>query len=846
MKTTRHHTHTLAAKAIRLLAVLIVCMSALNSVTAQEWRSRYTTDHPLIIVGDWDKPPYEFLNRNGQPAGINIEIMTAVFQKLNIPFEFVLKDWGIAKKMFADKRADIILDNPDMYKRSPLRVFTSSNVIHSEHLLAASLVSKSHKLTRDELLEGGLVLKSDDYSNRYFVNIDSAKMENISQLSPKVALIGISDGVNRYFLWGEEQLKWKIREYGLDNVVLNKVQIPVNYIKVIGFDRKLIEDIDDQFSRLNQSGAVNEIRNEWLHPDKVEKHSSSKYIYIIFGTLLLLALLYSLSRLARHHVNSATRKSSELNNIMNKALHMGNFDVTEYDIKNDIMVNRYGNILPPNGITLEEFISHIHPAEQNEFRHKVKQLISGHERKFELNKRWKPFDGGDTWLSFQGHAILELDHDGQPAYIINAVHDVTLEEHEDYTIRLRSQRYSQLANLPFLAMSFYDKNGKLIELNDSMADLCGITKNPNMRAYWENANVFDIPQFKNVYQRGAQYLMQACMHMEYPDQGLDHYIEYEMRPLFNDRGLLCNYFCSTLDVTEHHDYLHEMRDMERQMNTINEKISVRKLWLSDLHSKGEIYKNKLAETRQQLALLTDQAADSMLQKSTYMASMTHELRTPLNVIIAFTNKLQQCTPDEREEYVRIIRNNTDMLDRLINDMLDAATLTRKAITVRKLETDIPAAFNDICMILQQSLKGTEAVFIKDNPYDTLVVNADTDRLQQLLTNIVSNAVKFTRQGHIRVGYRVCYEAEAPGMQMPPGATTSTRGLYFYCEDTGCGIANDKQQLIFDRFVKLDEYVQGAGLGLYICKYIVEQYNGHIGVESQGLGKGSTFWFWVPC
>jgi signal transduction histidine kinase len=102
-------------------------------------------------------------------------------------------------------------------------------------------------------------------------------------------------------------------------------------------------------------------------------------------------------------------------------------------------------------------------------------------------------------------------------------------------------------------------------------------------------------------------------------------------------------------------------------------------------------------------------------------------------------------------------------------------------------------------------------------------------VQQLLTNFVTNAVKITKQGHIRVGYR--YQDD---------------GLYLYCEDTGAGIPQDKQDVIFERFVKLNEFSQGTGMGLSICKTIALRCGGRVGVNSEGAGKGSTFWVWLPC
>ena len=105
---------------------------------------------------------------------------------------------------------------------------------------------------------------------------------------------------------------------------------------------------------------------------------------------------------------------------------------------------------------------------------------------------------------------------------------------------------------------------------------------------------------------------------------------------------------------------------------------------------------------------------------------------------------------------------------------------------------------------------------------------DSGRIQQVITNFVTNAVKYTQQGHIKVGYR-----------------EEGNGLYIYCEDTGTGIPKDKCEKVFDRFVKLNDFVQGTGLGLSICKAIIDQCHGKIGVNSEE-GKGSTFWIWIPC
>ena len=237
---------------------------------------------------------------------------------------------------------------------------------------------------------------------------------------------------------------------------------------------------------------------------------------------------------------------------------------------------------------------------------------------------------------------------------------------------------------------------------------------------------------------------------------------------------------------------------------------------------------QLMAAQEKLRQETERAEDSGKLKSAFLANMTHEIRTPLNAIVGFSDLLQMVEDSkERLEFIRIIRNNCDMLLRLINDILEASSMGQ-SLAIEPKKIDLARTFDDICRSLEQRVQEPGVAFLKDNPYPTYDAVLDSGRLQQLLTNFVTNAVKYTHEGHIRVGYR-----EENG------------GILFYCEDTGAGIPLEKQASVFERFVKLNDFVQGTGLGLSICRAIVEKCGGHIGVESKGEGHGSTFWFWIP-
>ncbi|MBR1547203.1 MAG: PAS domain-containing protein [Prevotella sp.] len=273
---------------------------------------------------------------------------------------------------------------------------------------------------------------------------------------------------------------------------------------------------------------------------------------------------------------------------------------------------------------------------------------------------------------------------------------------------------------------------------------------------------------------------------------------------------------------------------------------------------------------------TERANDSGRLKSVFLANMTHEIRTPLNAIVGFSDLLQAIEqPEEKREMIRIIHNNCDMLLRLIDDIFLLSNVDANAMQIMATEIDFSPMFDDVCQSLAQRVQEPGVEFQKDNPMPSLKVCIDMGRIQQVITNFVTNAVKYTHQGHIRVGYRLMRSDELPAAAasvapLPSAASvaapspsaaaaspsvavaspsaavpsSSLDGLYVYCEDTGSGIPADQRERVFERFVKLNDFIQGTGLGLSICKAIIEKCNGRIGVDSEE-GRGSTFWFWIP-
>jgi signal transduction histidine kinase len=233
---------------------------------------------------------------------------------------------------------------------------------------------------------------------------------------------------------------------------------------------------------------------------------------------------------------------------------------------------------------------------------------------------------------------------------------------------------------------------------------------------------------------------------------------------------------------------------------------------------------------------TERANDSGRLKSVFLANMTHEIRTPLNAIVGFSDLLQSMEgSEEKRELIHIIHNNCDMLLRLIDDILLLSNADNNAMELIPADTDAARGFDEICQTLSSRVMEAGLEFRMENPYEVCQTCLDSARIQQVIINFVTNAVKYTQQGYVRLGYRV----ERRDIDGQPHD-----GFYLYCEDTGSGIPKDQCERVFERFVKLNDYIQGTGLGLSICKIIVEKCGGQIGVESE-VGQGSTFWFWIP-
>lgn len=252
---------------------------------------------------------------------------------------------------------------------------------------------------------------------------------------------------------------------------------------------------------------------------------------------------------------------------------------------------------------------------------------------------------------------------------------------------------------------------------------------------------------------------------------------------------------------------------------VTEEITVKK----ELEQANRRMKN----AEQELIAARIKAEESDRLKSAFLANMSHEIRTPLNAIIGFSKLVAETdNKQEKQQYSEILDNNSELLLQLINDILDVSKIEAGTLDFNYKQMNL----NDLCReefeIHKDRVKpNVQLVF--DEKYENIIVESDHNRLAQVLSNLISNAIKFTQKGEIRYSFYI-----RGGM------------IHFYVTDTGTGIPAEKVATIFNRFTKLNNFVLGTGLGLAITKMIVEKMGGSIHVESKE-NVGTTFYFTTP-
>ena len=907
--------------AISATAVWTISSCSDNVKAKTSAQEKYTEKQPLVVISDLDFPPYEYRSDEGDAIGFNIELIDKVLNKLHIPYVVKMYEWQKAVEVFNNREADIIFAptqlklNHAYYSKNAISQYKACIVYKK----GTKKITKLSDITKDHIV----AIKSGDYTG----TVVASKLDKstISFSTPKNAVISLQKGNIDYFIYGERPMKWLIESHGITNIEIAPIDIPSTSMRIIGHDKRLLAELDDQLTRLEQYGELEELTNIWFYPEKVGTNAVPTFLIIILGILLLAIVTLQVSRYTSKRIKKTLQESYEINDLMSEALKMSENCVIKIDSKTHKMYNVHGNHIKNNGCTIDEYIKEVYPDDQEATRKYGYAIVSNANMVMEHEYRWNSATAEHpVWRYIFNRSIPEFDIHGNLINTISTLIDITDSKEKEILEMEMSYKYGQIFEKSIVGLALFDSDGNMLNANNTMKNIMGTRKEIKM----SRTNMFDIPSIKECLNNNNMQQVHFCTRFDITDNQKADYLEIKIRAIRDEHQKLIYYMMTVIDkdmerciLMQNRKYDQQIRNINLELNKYNEQLkyllaeSKMKVWrysikeqkiiLYDDFTKisSEIDKNTFLEilfkehpsynlvkkmfadeivhdvpsrfvicieNKEDLMnefkyhaitnmceyddygnyigrfglvrditheinaqnLLKDKAAkaqDSGRQKSAFLANMSHEIRTPLNAIVGFCDLLDAVDePEEKAEFIRIIRTNCDLLVQLINDILVTSTMDMNGQDITPERIDIAPWFNDLCMSLAQRVSAPEVLFIKDNPYDKLVTTLDKMRIQQVITNFVTNAVKYTQTGHIKVGIKV-----------------KDNGLFAYCEDTGTGIPEDKQDSIFERFVKLNSFVQGTGLGLSICKTIIEKCKGRIGVKSQE-GQGSTFWFWVPC
>lgn len=496
-------------------------------------------------------------------------------------------------------------------------------------------------------------------------------------------------------------------------------------------------------------------------------------------------------------VTEKIRLAKKTNNLLNKReLAMKVNDIVHWDF--DVKMQKFESYNDPMNdyaseklLSVDDYMSVIHPEDCSAVNDALQSMLAGQKDNINFTCRMQTrYD--DTWQYCIITGVpFEFSEDGEVIYYtgfrqnISKLHQLNEE--------LKERNYKMELTFKTVGMSYWDYDvctRQYRSFNDPVNDF-----NPeraiNPEDYMNAAHPDDTERVnKNIAAMDAGLLKEFTL-------------QYRSRTKWDQDW-------QTLIVTG----LPSERDRKGKV--------IRYTGIAFNNTKWE---NMARELKQ----MKDRAELSDRLKSAFLANMSHEIRTPLNSIIGFSELLVDCDdPDEKAEYWRIIESNNELLLRLINDILDLSKIESGIIDRKRKRFNLSQLCSELWTMLRPKVVSPDVELLQDNPYPECWILLDSNRLKQVWMNFLTNALKYTTKGHIRLGYSVEKE-----------------GIRIYVEDTGTGIPKDLHDRVFGRFQKLNDFVQGTGLGLAISKAIVEAADGEIGFSSEP-GVGSTFWARVPC
>lgn len=785
-------THT-PMKNLYVIIILAGVLSLAPNIKVQSENQTANQD-TVTLYANSDFPPYEYLDENGKPSGFDLDIVTTIMKKMGRPYRVVMGRWDEVQKKFKNRDSDILVG---VFKHAGLmKIYnyglTYASLYHGVAYRRGSKPFATLESLKDKkiLLEVGdgmeQLLKQRGLSkNIIYVNNMQTGLKMLSENKGDVAVCAV------------EMAKFTIDQMGLKNLDVSGLELLPEEFSFVCNDVKTLGKMDVILQDMRNSGEFQQISDKWFGNNHYKQQIRYTIISIII--LLIIVLIFALfNYLLKRKVNEAKKQLSldnemlkQINHKLYAAIDAADIAYLEFDTSDYTFTSYNETLLGDEKVgkynmkALGEIIS----AEDLQKLHELdKAFRNGTLKTKTLDlKVWCKKDQEWHYIST---TFTQTGTDGeQPEH-----HYVAFRKDNTRFIKLNNELRDHTAKLNYTLESCgikfwtYDIVNGMLSI---FSNLNNAVEKITIDEFVSRTDKMERERVKAACDKlktgsKEEFIIQLKLN-KYIDQEKTHYILYNGVPELNHDNDVISYYGLARDIT---DFI-----------TVQEKL---------------VKEKEKAQIADKLKLL-------------FLANMSHEIRTPLNAIVGFSQLLQgDYSDDDKQQFMMVINKNTENLLKLINDILELSKLEAGTEKPNNMEFDMAQNFDVITKEMQQRCVNPDVKFIAVNPYKTCKLFSDAGRINQLFTNFILNAIKYTNKGYIKISYK--YQGDE---------------LTIKVEDTGIGISEEHINVIFERFEKVDNFVQGAGLGLSICKSIVKLLGGHIGVDSKE-GQGSTFWASIPC
>ena len=917
-----------------VLLALVTCHLSLITSWAQtsNLHSRYTKESPVVYEDAWDLWPYVFLDEGGKPTGYNVELLTMIFQELNIPFEVQLKPTTKALDDLYDGSADLMLgmvasfhDHDGVhYGNSSIQLFTHS-VAHAK--------GESHTVRGLEDLALQQVIVHDGSFSHHLM-IDHGWGDNAipyGDMDKAIQLVSV-DGSGQV-LWNTMSLKWLIHKYHADNLVLDPVDMPSGDYRFMSPDEQLLKALDETYAKLKAEGRLLPLEQKWFYPEEVTRGGLPWWTWLLVAAIGVIAIILTLATIFYHfRERRATHEGRLRNARLALILKTCQVNMWTYDISKK-QFSWYGaDTHVHKTFGRNEFAARFSGDDYQRLADAVAQLINHNRTQDRLQVYGKGIEDEQMHTYLINVSMLHSHH-GQPSVIIGTENDITEEYERKQRASQMMHRYQAIFNNAMVDMVYYDSEGRIIRMNSRAQNTF---KMPIDAVRAEGVHLSDIldPEDFDISDFAHRDRFYSTLYIDYSQEKQlesrkrEGTIAYELQlvPVYNEMHQLLGAFGTGREVTEVarnyrrarqgvHQLREAMKELSANINNINYVLQVggvrmvtyspqthlltinhrmheaqyiltqqrcisltdsdsmrqvmrgfrvmdrqqnlavncevrsslrlpggKNLWLQvmlfpTLADDGTVTEysgicrdtTEVKHTERMLKLESEKAQEIEQVKIKFLHNMCTEIRTPLDTVVKSAEKFElQHSPEEEEEYIKEIKENSTYLLNLINDILFLSRLDAKMVEINIEPTDFAQTFESRCEQAWSTERREGVKYVAENQYEHLVVCIDENNIGRVIYQIISNSVKYTTQGYVRAHY------EYIGGR-----------LIIFIEDSGEGIPAEKLPHIFDRFNESSPNMESTGLGLPICKELVTQLGGTIDVSSE-RGKGTIVWITIPC